>query len=313
MFSADLAATLFRVLIYASLALTVLQIYLTINRLWKRKHEPAVAQSISIIGEFVGLIPMTVFTIHFGMQSEWEGFFDGILWIVAVVVTVMIGSGMWVEGRRGRGFWTLLLESIRQERDEVGYLAQSFLRPSNADQLIGILGSVAMLDAHLDDRERDFVQSFADAWHIEVDWDQFLSREAEGADPVILRDGVAGYLSTSPPVAQVVQLGDVLNALVEIDDDVSREEALVMAEVNGMLSAYAGAAEPRWGVLLVPQERDQEEAVRSLLPDLEPTNVRGGRAFLVGRHHSREYAEVVGKRYQDLNIFVAVIRLDLAA
>ncbi|MEX2530534.1 MAG: hypothetical protein WD960_07165 [Gemmatimonadota bacterium] len=313
MFSAESAALFFRWLIYASLLLVVLQIYLTLNRLWKRKHEPAVAQSISIMGEFVGLIPMTVFTVHFGLQSEWEGFAEGVLWIFAVTVTVLIGTGMWVEGRRGRGFWTLLLDSIRQERDEVGYLARSFLRPSNADQLISILGSVAMLDAHLDERERQFVQSFADAWHIEIDWDRILARDSHGTDPIRLRDALAGYLSTSPPLAQVVQLGDVLNALVEIDDDVSDEERLVMSEVNGLLSAYAGAEDPRWGVVLVPQDPEQERAVRSLLPDLEPTDVRGGRAFLVGRHHSREYAEVVGGRYRDLRIFVAVIRLDLAA
>lgn len=324
MFSAEFATSLFRWLVYASLGLTVLQIYLTLNRLWKRKHEPAVAQSISILGEFVGLIPITVFTLHFGLQAEWEGFVDGILWIFGVSVTVLIGTGMWVEGRRGRGFWTLLVEAIRQERDEVGYLARSFLRPSNADQILEILGSVALLDARLDDRERQFIQSFADAWNIEIDWERFdglgeVGEDVDGAgggagsDPVRLRKRVSAYLQTSPPLAQVVQLGDVLNALVEIDDDVSSEEALVMGEIDGMLSAYAGASEPRWGVVLVPQEKEQVDAVRSLLPDLEPTHVRGGRAWLVGRHHSREYAEVVGKRYQNLNIFVAVIRLDLAA
>ena len=312
--SSDLVGTLFRGLVIASIGLTVLQIYLTLNRLWKRKHERAVAESVSILGEFIGLIPLAILTVNFGVEGQWEGFVDGILWVFAASVTVLVGTGMWVEGRRGRGFFRNLVDAIRAERDEVGYLAKSFLRPSNADQILEILRSVALLDAHLDDRERSFIQSFADAWHIDVDWSEIEARaDGEGSDPMKLRQRLADYLATSPPLAQVVQLGDVLGALVAIDDDVSEEEALVIGEINGMLSAYAGSAEPRWGVVLVPQEQEQEEAVRSLLPDLQPTDVRGGRAYLVGRHHSREYAEVVGARYKGLNVFVAVIRLDLAA
>ena len=311
--SSDLAANLFRFLVYASIGLTVLQIYLTLNRLWKRKHEPAVADSVSILGEFIGLLPLTILTINFGLEGQWEGFIDGLLWVFAASVTVMVGTGMWVEGRRREGFLRNLLDSIRAERDEVGYLAKSFLRPSNADQILEILRSVALLDAHLDDRERAFIQSFADAWRIDVDWSEMERDGGVRSDPVRLRTRLSEYLATSPPLAQVVQLGDVLGALVEIDDDVSEEEALVIGEINGMLSAYAGAEKPRWGVVLVPQEEAQVQAVRTLLPDLEPTDVRGGRAWLVGRHHSREYAEVVGGRYRELNVFVAVIRLDQAA
>jgi hypothetical protein len=311
--SSDLFAGAFRILVYASIGLTVLQIYLTLNKLWKRKHEPAVAESISILGEFVGLVPLAIMTLNFGFVGQWEGFVDGIFWILAASVTVLIGTGYWVEGRRGRGVLRLLVESIQAERDEVGYLARSFTRPSNARQILDILGHVALLDASLDERERNFIDSFARAWHVEVDWRDLQERQGEGTDPVRLRDAVAAYLATSPPQAQVVQLGDVVGALVAIDDDVSDEESLIKHEIDGMLAGYVGAAEPRWGVVLVPQEKEQEEAIRSLLPNVQPTSVRGGRAFLVGRHHSREYAEVVGGRYQSLNIFVAVIRVDQAA
>jgi hypothetical protein len=35
----------------ASLGFTVVEVYLRANRLWKQKHEPAVAESISILSE----------------------------------------------------------------------------------------------------------------------------------------------------------------------------------------------------------------------------------------------------------------------
>ncbi len=311
--ASDVLANAFRYLVYASVGLTFLQIYLTLNKLWKRKHERAVAESVSILGEFVGLMPLMIMTVHFGLQSQWEGFIDGLMWIFGASVTVMIGTGIWVEGQRRQGLLSLLWSSIRSERKEVGYLAKSFLQPSGAEQIMDILGHVALLDSHLDDREREFIGSFGDAWGIDVDWAALESRSSKGTDPLQLREGIARYLATSPPLAQVVQLGDVLVALVAIDDEVTAEESLMMAEVNGMLSAYAGSEEPRWGVVLVPQGPAQDSAVRSLLPNLKPTEIRGGKAYLVGRHHSREYAEVVGARYAELNVFSAVIRLDRVA
>jgi hypothetical protein len=117
-------------LVIASLGLAALQVYLTTNKLWKRKHEPAVAESISIMGEFVGLIPVTFLTLKFMLDGQWEGAADGLIWVVGATVAVFIGTGRWVEGRRDRSFFRLLSDSVRQERGEVGHLAKSFLRPS---------------------------------------------------------------------------------------------------------------------------------------------------------------------------------------
>jgi hypothetical protein len=103
----------------ASLLLAAAQVYLTLNKLWKRKHEPAVAESISIMGEFVGLVPLFFLTLNFMLQGSWEGTVDGVFWLGAGSVSIAIGTGMWVEGRRGRGFFTLLKEALALERGEV--------------------------------------------------------------------------------------------------------------------------------------------------------------------------------------------------
>ena len=309
--SADFFGGLFRVVVYASIGLTMLQIYLTLNRLWKRKHERAVAESVSIMGEFVGLMPLAIMTANFGFEAQWEGFVDGILWICAASITVVIGTGHWVEGQRKKGLFSLLADAIRTERGEVGYLAKSFFRPSGADRILEILGKVALLDDHLDDRERAFIQSFADTWGVELSWDDVeASARATGRDLLGLQASVEAYLATSPPAQQVQQLGDVLEALIRIDDDVSSDEAMMVGELLGMFGAYLGDEEPIWSVVLVPQTDEQDEAIRSLVPGVEPGEIRGGRAYVVGRHHSRDYAEVVGTRYRALNIFSAVIPMD---
>ena len=99
-------------------------------------------------------------------------------------------------------------------------------------------------------------------------------------------------------------------ALVRIDGDVSPDEALMAAEIGGMIDAYLGGGEAPWAVVLVPQSDLQDEAIRSLAPGIEPTSMRGGRAYLVGRHHSRDYADVVGRRYESLEIFSAVLPVE---
>ncbi|MDH3271754.1 MAG: hypothetical protein OEN56_10495 [Gemmatimonadota bacterium] len=300
-----------RILTVASLALAAVQIYLTLNKLWSRKHEKVVAESISIFGELLGLVPLAFLTLSFILDGQWEGVVDGVLWLGAGAVTIGIGAGMWVEGRRGRGFWRLLRDAMALERTEVGDLARSFFRPSGADEILRLLARIALIDEHLDDRERSFIASFADAWGIELSWDELAQQgEQDGVRTIELRDAVADYLSTSPPTAQVEQLGDVIVALVHADEEVSSNEDLMLAELSGMFDAYvSGSPErPRFEVALVPQSEEQDAAIRAVLPGVVKENVAGGSAYVVGRYFSERYAETVREQYQALNVFTTVLK-----
>ena len=63
-------------LVYGSSGFVVAEIYLTLNKLWSRKHEPQVVESISPMSKLVGLVPVTVFAID-GLMRQ--------LWVVAIV------------------------------------------------------------------------------------------------------------------------------------------------------------------------------------------------------------------------------------
>jgi hypothetical protein len=299
-------------LVLGSLVLAALQIYLTTNKLWKRKHERAVAESISILGEFVGLIPVTLLTLKFVLDGQWEGAADGMLWVLGATVAVLIGSGRWVEGRRDQGFFRLLVDSIRMERGEVGYLAKSFLRPGGANLILSILGRVALLDDHLDDRERAFVDAFARNWGIDFQWDSITAVVKEDAlDFLPLRRDLQEYLATSPPAAQVKQLGEVLHVLINIDQTVTQHESLMMAEVDGMIDAYLRATDhggPMYAVVLVPQGAEQDRAIALVLPDLPRREMHGGQVYVAGTYHSFDFAEIVSAQYRALNFFTAVVR-----
>ena len=296
----------------ASLLLAAVQIYLVLNKLWKRKHEAAVADSISIMGEFVGLLPLLFLTLNYTLQGQWEGTIDGVLWLGAGSVSIAIGTGKWVEGRRGKGFFNLLWGSLVREREEVGDLAKRFFHPAGARQILQILGHVALIDDHLDEREREFIQSFVDAWGIGFSPDAL--REGTPGQHVnfrTLRNDVAAYLATSPPPAQVQQLSDVVNALVHVDEEVSEEEALILGELEGMWQAYldAGAEMPLFGVAVVPQSPEQDRAISEVIPNVGKAPVEGGEAYVVGRYHSERYGELMGRQYRDLGFFTTVVRV----
>ncbi len=303
--------TFIRLLTVASLGLAAVQIYLTLNKLWTRKHEKVVAESISIYGELIGLIPLFLLTLSFFLDRQWEGVIDGLLWITAGTVTVAIGTGLWVEGRRGRGFLKLMRDAMALERTEVGDLARAFFRPSSADKILDLLAQVALIDEELDQRERSFIQAFADNWGVELKWEELVDRSTQvGLDTIRLRDGIADYLSTSPPPRQVEQLGDVIVALVEADEEIAASEELILTEVGGMLRSYvdAGSERPGFAVVLVPQSGEQEHAIRSVLPGLDKEEVAGGSAYVAGRYFSDQYAQMVSEQYRALNVFTTVLR-----
>ena len=56
-------------------------------------------------------------------------------------------------------------------------------------------------------------------------------------------------------------------------------------------------------VNIVPQNKEQTDAVRELLPELNIVQDRGGNVFKVGRYFSEDYAEAVCKKYIDLGLY----------
>jgi hypothetical protein len=301
------------ILAVAALGLAALQVYLVANKLWKRKHEKQVAESISIMGECIGILPLLVLTLNFLLDGHWLAAADTTLWLVAGIFAITVGSGRWVQGRRGIGFLRLLRDSVSQERGEVGYLARSFFRPTSARSILQIMGQIALLDDRLDEREKKFIEAFASNWGIDFSWEELQrSRTGSDLDFIRLREDVADYLASAPPPDQVRQLSDVVQKLSEIDDEVSESEALMVGEVTGMMSRYLSAdagATPLYHLVIVPQGAEQDAAIAAVLPDVEKRELNGGQVYLVGRYHSFDFAELVGAQYRVLNFFTAVVRV----
>jgi hypothetical protein len=303
----ELFKSFISIMAFASLGFSIAAAYLKINKIWKRKHIEEVAHSVSIMGNVFDIIPKMFFSLNFFFIAQWQGLIDSMLWMSAGVISVLIGSGFWVQANRGKSFWTRLKESLKLEKSEVGHLATTFFRPSAAEIVLEILARFAYIDRNLVARERELIQSFAKKWHLDINWEEHrkLADLEQQVGFVKTRDTVARYLKTSPPAEQVAQLIDVLHALVKIDEIVSDQEELILEEVHKFMLAYINESDVQadYTVIIAPQNRNQDSAIATLLPDVRKIEVAGGSGYLVGSFYSQNYANIICDQYRALGFF----------
>jgi hypothetical protein len=292
-----------RIWVRIALALIFVEAYLTVNKIWIRKHEQIVCDSVSVSAQLLALATGVPFIALYVMEGAYEGAIgDGVILLVNIVM-IMIGIGFWVEGRRGQGFWANMKKSMRLEKNEASALLASFVRPVGATQVIRILHELANIDNQLDERELEFIRSFASNWNIDVSELTANERqEDDGSNGSFsnLRVLVQDYIRLSPPKEQVGQLRDVMSSLVGIDGNVSAEEELIMSEIGGLLDDYvAGTKSASFAVLIAPQSAAQDAALTEILPTASKEERLGGKVFKVGQYYSREYADMVCRWYRD--------------
>ena len=301
----------FNWLAYIAVFLTIFQIYFIINKLWSRKHERLVAESISINAMFISITINSFFAFKNLVNDGIPQLIANIFWIVASAFSILVGVGIWVVANKDFSFLKLLRMALHLEKKEAGDLAKAFFRPSGAEHVIDILGRIAMVDEDLDEKEKEYIQGFADQWGINLNWDDIKKYAELKVDKYeFIRDSMDKYLKSSPPEEQASQLSDVLNILVNIDGKVTDEEETILAELQAQVSLYLGKADGLeiYKVALVPQSNDEEKMIKSSIVELSKEDIAGGYAYLSEPFYSEKYAEIVAAKYRVLNVFSVVFK-----
>jgi len=299
-------------LVVSAILLTVVKTYLTANKVWSRKHKKDVSESISVSAQLIGIFTTIPFLIRYTfIESDYMSFANMSIKLALTLFFLMIGIGLWVRVDASEGFWTKIKRALKLEKEESMDLLNALINPAGAHIILDVLRRLAMIDKDLDEREKAFVQEFADRWNIEIDFHnefEFASERLTEEMHIELRKKVSRYLSLSPDKAQASQFLDIINSLVRADEKISNEEQFILDEIQGMIESYVseGQSKTVFNVIVVPQDREERATIRALLPDTSPQSEWGGDVYFAGVYYSRPFAEMISEKYQKLNLFSTV-------
>lgn len=303
-------STVLEYLASASLVVSIVQVYLILNKLWGRKHEKVVAESQSIASNLLGLFTSFPWIVKYSLDGEIKTALVSAVWFLLTGFFTLVAIGFWVPASEQQSVWAKLKAALRLERTEASELLKALFRPEDAQAIVKILHQIALIDRHLDERERAYIETFAMNWGIESPFASTNTAATAHLEQgfTALRTSVENYLAQRPLQAQATQLRELLVAMVKADAKESEDEALILHEITGMIDAYItkDGAVPSHEVVLIPQSPEQAEAIRGLLQGATPESYRGGTAFVAGRYFSNDYAQMIRQKHQALGFFAVL-------
>lgn len=298
------------VFLWISIGMSVLQLYLRANKIWKRKWDKEVAESQSIFGLSLLLLNCSIWIISYIIKQDFESIIDTSIIMVEATIFLLIGTGLWVKGQKRLGLWVLIKQALRLERKEANYLIKRFFKPQNAEVIINILHQLAMIDEELDTKEKDLITAFAKEWNIDYSIDKLDRERLKGTENnyIRLRNSLIDYLDREPPIEQVAQLKDMVSELINADEKITEEEELISSELMGLIETYLKKDEQVkiFHVIIVPQKQKDEETIKQLLPDSVKVQAAGGVAYSIGSFYSYKYADMICRQFRKKKLFTIV-------
>lgn len=283
------------------LLVTGVRLFLELRKIWLRKHLRAVAESISLLelllGLGVGLLGLVL------VQPQFTPALNQGLLLAFWGMLLLIGAGVWVARQQKINFFGLLAEIVGQELKDLPYLFKNPQARRNR-RLRSILQKIAGALDEISAEEVELMTAFARGWGLRL-----AGLKAGPVDqttpPARLHRSLLAYLRLPPPTQQVAELVDILKLRIHLAEESPEDEA-ALANAADRLEQYVNkysSPQPRYELLLVPQNNDQVEMIRQLVPDAAREPRCGGSAFVLDRFYTKTYAEAVCQKYMEWGLF----------
>lgn len=296
-------------LAYGVIIFSVTEVYLTLNKLWSRKHIKEVADSISISARATGMIPGTVFTLNYFFNAQWQGFIDGTIWIFASIIQIMIAAGVWVAGNKKTNFFALLRQSLEKETLELFHLAKSLFNVTERQKVIDLLAATALTDKVLKEGEKTFVEDLANEWGIEVSWDLLISRfKKQDVSALFLMSlEIQDYLKLNPSKQEIKLLLKLIKRLSDENGFSRPENQFIIDEFGEAFRHYpSNKYSEHFHVQIVPQEKDQHERLQASGIKMKSKYIGSGFTYILEPFFTQAFADHVADEFESLGYFAAV-------
>lgn len=299
-------------LAYGVIIFSIIEVYLTLNKLWSRKHIKEVADSISISARATGMIPGGVFTLNYFFNQQWQGFIDGTIWIFASIIQILIAAGVWVAGNKKSNFITLIRRSLEKETQEVFHLAKSFFNIKGRQKIIDLLAATALTDKVLKEGEKVFVEDLANEWGIKVSWDKLILRfkKEDVSALFLMSQEMLDYLKLNPSRQEVKLLVKLIKRLSDENGFSRPENQFIIDEFGEAFRHYPSTKYLEYyNVQIVPQEKLQHERLQATGVKMESKYIGSGFTYIFGPFFTRAFADQVADEFEKLGYFATTRKI----
>ena len=199
------------VLVSGALIFSLIKGYLTVNKIWKRRKNEEVANSISIVAAMLGFAVGFPFLLNsLFITNDYFSAGKSVVALILATVFTLIGTGYFVDKNRGVGLFTLIGRALKLEGRESGELITDMLRPTGASKINEILKKLAAIDDDIAKEEIDLINQFSRKWGINLP-ELKPGKPEEVTNLVELKGLVQAYLNEGPDTDVAQGLVDLIN------------------------------------------------------------------------------------------------------
>jgi hypothetical protein len=307
--------------------IAIINFYFKANKIWKRKHEKEVAESQSIVALISEAMLYILWSVSFIMNSDWNALADNAVGLVESAFFIVIGSGLFVleKKKSKKSFYQMIKDSLTAEKKEASYLLKSMSGKNTAEKILNILKQLAWIDDDFDKKEIELVKHFASEWGVKVNENDFLVNPHTGNSEYIerfenIKKALFDYLMENTPNKEhTMQISKILHDLINADGVISKEEDLIMGELDGIILEYLGEPVPVYLVITVPQEASQLHTIENILKSVHPLidvkskekKIDGGFGFIMHECRSQAFAELMAEQERSNHKLMTIIKKEI--
>lgn len=294
------------VLSFVSVVLTVVIIYLSINKVWIRKHEQEVADSVSVFATLLALFQSIIGLLVALLNFSFDDSLLGVIWVIVGIAYLFIALGLWVNN--GLTFRHKVMRALKMERTESSAMLKNLIQNVSIEKVYRIICTLALADRELQKEEVKLLKEFANNYN--VDYENIINSiskdiEKESSTDIInnLKNDIQSYINTSPPKHVVVWLHDLIEKIVKADGRVSEEESIISEEISGAITTYLSDGKikaPKYYLILLPQDKSDEESILRVNHNLVKSeeSIFGSKmAYIIDSFYSQKFAEIIREDY----------------
>ena len=315
---------------YLAIGIALIEVYLKINKIWKRKHDKQVAESQSVVALGLSVMVMLVWSANFIVKKDFEAISDNLIYLMESLVLIVIGSGFFVQAKRDskKGLWRLIIDAIKQERGEASYLFKMMTGKGQAEQIITLLKQLAWVDGELAADEVKKIKEFADKTGVKINLKDFENEESnphsknESSDVryVRIQETLKSYLLTqNPNREEALQLKQLLYEIINADGIIEEEEDRIIGELDGIILTHIKDPVPKFYVIVVPQQDEHRQKIEDTITRLNPDisldekkkDVDGGFGFVVAECYSQTFADYKAQQERENHHIMTVVRMEM--